>query len=124
MKSGKRGGDPESSKLEPINPIPRKLHFMPGAFQNPEAIHLDPMNTEIDEGTQYSSIIIREGEPVSPARPKKHFEYDPHLDLSEHTFTTGEEWSISCDERESGSIFSVWVQLLAMTSRSDSLQGI
>ena len=70
------------------------------------------MNTEIDEGTLYSSIIIGEGEPVSPARLKKHFEYDPHLDRSSIHLPQAKSGRYLVTKEKAGPYFQEWVQLL------------
>lgn len=101
---------PKAQRVDPVNPIPRKLQFlsvlnMPAAFP---PIGLsgaeDMMTTEnAEDDAMKSSIIICKGEPrslmdMAPTRPKKHFDSDHG---SEQAGTTGDEWSFSYDEMES-----------------------
>lgn len=103
----------------PLNPIPRKLLFLPILNTNQPSVFpqvgteaitgggraedTTSSENETEEEALRTSIFVRKA--VYPPRPKKHFDSDHDHD-SEQTYTTGDEWSFSFDERESESTTS------------------
>lgn len=100
---------PRYQRVGPLNPIPRKLLFLPILNVNQPSIFpqvgVETPNegggdtvSENEEDAMKTSIFLRRA--AYPSRPKKHFDSDHD---SEQTYTTGDGWSFSFDERESDS---------------------